>query len=496
MPPRSQPPNNATATQMSAHRRHVTLGWLIGTVLVVLIVFSDVHGGRDSGDIVGIAPGQGTPVTAATPGVGARFPVSVSLGERHLRDAAGGRFLLTGDSAWSLIGELTREDAELYLDDRRARGFNAILVSLIEYRFARNAPANAYGVPPFARRGAFDEPNEAYFDHADWVIRRAAEKGLLVLLAPAYIGNVGHDEGWYGLMEAAGVDKLARYGRYLGRRYHGFENILWVHGGDANPADKRLVRAIAEGIKSVPSRQLHTAHAGPGTAALEYWAGEPWLELDTVYAYDNVHKATLRQFARPERLPIIMIESRYENEHGISPKQLRAQAYHAMLAGAAGQVFGNNPIWHFSGPGLFPVGQTWQQALDSPGARAMSNLAALLSSIAWWRLSPDVAGVRTERLFADPVGRFVSAARGDDRSIAAIYLDSASTVAVDLSQLAGPRLRVRWFDPVAGLFHAASRADVDPSGVVLFRVDRRNSGGDDDWVLLLERQEEPQPIDR
>jgi hypothetical protein len=38
-------------------------------------------------------------------------------------------------------------------------------------------------------------PNEKYFAHADWVIRKAAENGIAVLLVPAYLGYMGLDEG-------------------------------------------------------------------------------------------------------------------------------------------------------------------------------------------------------------------------------------------------------------------------------------------------------------
>ena len=54
-----------------------------------------------------------------------------------------------------------------------------------------NAPANAYGQEPFLAPGDYDTPNEAYFRHADWVLRRAADKGFLVLLAPSYLGGHG-----------------------------------------------------------------------------------------------------------------------------------------------------------------------------------------------------------------------------------------------------------------------------------------------------------------
>ena len=75
-------------------------------------------------------------------------------------DAVGKPFLIQGDTAWSLIAQLTREDADLYLEDRRARGFNTILVSLIEAKFATNAPANAYGQPPFLKPGPTTLPTK------------------------------------------------------------------------------------------------------------------------------------------------------------------------------------------------------------------------------------------------------------------------------------------------------------------------------------------------
>ncbi len=133
------------------------------------------------------------------------FPLAVAPGGRTLVDAAGKPFLLHGEAAWSLIAQLRREDVEIYLADRRARGFNAILVSLIERKYASHAPNNAYGAAPFLVPGDFTTPNEAYFAHADWVLRRAAEEGFLVLLTPSYAGFEGGDAGWYREMVAAGA---------------------------------------------------------------------------------------------------------------------------------------------------------------------------------------------------------------------------------------------------------------------------------------------------
>ena len=226
----------------------------------------------------------------------AAFPLSIKPGERYLVDAAGKPFLIHGDTAWSLIAQLTREDADLYLEDRRARGFNTILVSLIEAKFATNAPANASGQPPFLKPWVYDAPNEAYFRHADWVLRRAAEKGFLVLLTPSYLGFDGGPEGWYQAMVANGAERLHRYGEYLGRRYRDFSNVLWVHAGDYDPPREDLVRAIAQGIRKYDARALHTAHGSPETSAIDYWRGEPWLQVNNVYTYGPVYHPALRQY--------------------------------------------------------------------------------------------------------------------------------------------------------------------------------------------------------
>ena len=416
------------------------------------------------------------------------FPLSIKPGERYLVDAVGRPFLIQGDTAWSLIADLTREDADLYLEDRRARGFNTILVSLIEAKFATNAPANAYGQPPFLKPWAYDAPNEAYFRHADWVLRRAAEKGFLVLLTPSYLGFDGGPEGWYQAMVANGPERLRQYGEYLGRRYRDFSNILWVHAGDYDPPREDLVRAIAQGIRKYDARALHTAHGSPETSAIDYWRGEPWLQVNNVYTYGPVYHPALRQYRRPERMPFFLIESAYENEHEATEQRLRTQAYQAVLSGAAGQIFGNNPIWHFDGPGLYPAPVTWQQALGSRGAQSMTHLRALLTSLPWWQLEPDSSAMLLAAGLEAGSERAV-AARSADRSFALIYLPSSRVITVDLRQLAGPCVAARWYDPANGQFSTAAGSPFRASGPRRFGGDLgRNSSGFEDWVLLLRAQ--------
>jgi hypothetical protein len=421
--------------------------------------------------------------TASGPGGDRVYPLKVRPDKRYLLDANDRPFFINGDAAWSLIVQLSKEDAETYLRDRKARGFNTILVNLIEHRFADKAPANIHGDRPFRVDGDFSTPNEAYFAHADWVLRRACQLGFLVLLAPSYAGHNGGDEGWYAEMVRSGPEKLLAYGQFLGRRYADLDNIMWVQGGDYNPPDKDLVRAVAKGIRETDPGALQTAHAGPGTAALDYWRGEPWLDVNNVYTYEPVWEATRTQYSQGGNMPLFLMESAYENEHGADEQRVRVQAYQAVLSGASGQVFGNNPMWYFDGPGLWPAPVTWKQALDGPGSRSMSQFANVMASVKWWLLEPDIQG----RLLVGGLGgekARVVAARASDRSFALVYLPTSKDVTLDLGQLAGPRIAARWRDPATG-----RTTDVDgspfPPGRHVFMPPRLNGNGYTDWILEL-----------
>ena len=84
-----------------------------------------------------------------------------------------------------------------------------------------------------------------------------------------------------------------------------------------------------------------------------------------------------------------MIESCYEGEHNSSPVQIRRQAYWSVLCGGFGHVFGNNPLWHYNGPTLYPFEGTWQQAMDLSGSVSMMYWGRLLRSRSWSDLVPD-----------------------------------------------------------------------------------------------------------
>jgi hypothetical protein len=400
-----------------------------------------------------------------------RYPLRVSADHRYLVDRNGAPFLIQGDAAWSLISGLTDEEAETYLEARRRQGFNAIIVNLIEHKF--RGPVDRYGEGPFKRPGDFSTPNEKYFEHADSVIRKAQEKGIVVFLAPIYLGYVGTDEGWIEELVRNGSEKALGWGRFVGRRYRTFDNIVWIIGGDRNPDSARKeVDAVAQGIKETDDRHLLTAHCHPENSAADQFGAEGWLDLNDTYTYRIVHEMLLRDYNRRPEMPFVLIESTYEGEHNASEVQVRRQAYWAILLGATGQFMGNRPIWLFD-PG-------WKSALDSVGARDMTRLFSVFASRRWFDLVPD----QKHEIVTDGLGEFngldyLTAAETKDGKTIVAYLPSARPFTVDLGKLSGKNAIAWWFDPRTG--HATSAGQF-PATV------RREflPPSEGDWVLVVD----------
>lgn len=409
-----------------------------------------------------------------------RFPLRIAAAGTYLEDVAGKPFLITGDAAWSLISDLPAEEADLYIADRKARGFNTILVSLIEREFARNAPNNAEDIPPFLVPGDFTQPNDRYFSDAEHVLDAAFRAGMLVLLAPAYAGANGGPQGWYAEMAAAGPDALRAYGRYLGKRYARYPNIVWVQGGDYDPPDRALVEALAEGIAEGAPGAMQTVHGNRDTATAAYWPDARWLALDTVYTYEDVAAAVQARYRAGPHRPFFLIEARYEGEHGVEAAEIRRIAYGALLSGAGGQVFGNNPVWHFGGPALYDTPAEWREALASQGAVSIGHLAGLFARFDWWKLKPD-DGRFMRHVEGAPSVSTVSAV-ADDGTFAVVYIDGAVSIDLDPSVLTALTGSIEWYDPSTGA-RMLTKPAADLRRLVVPTLSRASDV--EDWLVVL-----------
>ena len=398
-------------------------------------------------------------------------------GKRYLVDAAGAPFFINGDSPWDLISTLKRPDVDLYLADRKAKGVNAVLVELMEHYFSPNPPKNAYGDAPFTTAGDFSTPNPAYFAHVDYVISKAAQMGILVILTPAYVGFGGGQEGWYQEMLANGTTKLFAYGQYLGNRYKNFNNILWVQGGDYNVPNTSLVQAVANGIRSVDSKP-QTYHGQRGTAAMQFWGtSEPWLGVNNIYTDENTVVAKAFGEYNRSSAPLFLIEARYEAEQGATEQVVRRQAYQAVLSGTSGHLMGHALIW--------PFASGWQQALNSPGSRSMTHVSSVFTTRQWWKLVPDQNNTTLTAGIGSGGDRAV-AARASDGSFAVAYMPSFRSITIDMSKLAGPNVKAQWVDPANGATSTIAGSPFPAFGARSLQPAANNSSCSGDWILVLD----------
>ncbi len=397
---------------------------------------------------------------------------SVSPNHRYLIDPAGKPFLAQGDAAWSLIANLTETEAEQYLRNRQAKGFNTLLVNLIEHKFSKRPPFDSAGETPFADMNDWSHPNEKYFAHADRVIRKAADHGMVVLLAPIYLGYIGTDEGFIKEIIKTGKENAGAYGRFLGKRYAGYDNILWVMGGDRNPGEAiDEINAIAAGIRQYDHRHLFTAHCHPDAVPAEqYTAG--WLDFGDTYDYKIVHQNLLADYNRKPIRPNFLIESTYEGEHNASEVQVRRQAYWAILCGGFGHVLGNLPIWSFS--------TGWQSAMDLPGSVGMMYWGKFFRSRPWFELVPD----QEHKVVTSGLGEFngldyLAAARTSDGGTLIAYMPTSRTIEVDLTKIAGKTAEGWWFNPRTG--NATKIGSFATEGTKKFAPP-----GAGDWALVID----------
>ena len=465
-------------------QRILITGWMIGVMLGATI-------GR-----------------AQSPGVVTQL--SVSANKRYLVDQNGVPFLMQGDSAQSLIVAATDAEVIQYLENRRQKGFNAIVVNLIDEHsdckpsdtqcmkwatgFRQRPPRNLAGEAPFTTPGDFSTPNEKYFAYADWVIRKAVEYGMQVLLYPTFLGGKDSGEGWYDDLLALEPAKALAFGQFLGKRYKDFDNIIWVMGADrdAGPVQENF-DLVELGIKEFDHRHLFTAHGHPDESAVEFTAkGHPeesavdccspgrWLDFNTTYTYEIVQYRLLQDYNRTPTIPFILVEATYEGEHNASEVQVRRQAYWAILCGAFGQFLGNAPVYGFEGPTIFPFKGTWQEAMDLPGSVGMVYWGKLFHSRAWYDLIPDqkhevVTGGLGEFTGSD----YLAAARTSDGSTVMAYMPTSRTITVDMSKVSGAQAVGWWFDPRTG--RATAAGTFPTSGTKQF-----TPPAEGDWVLVLD----------
>jgi hypothetical protein len=435
--------------------------------------------------------------------------LKISDNGRFIVTENGDPFFWLGDTGWLLFIKTNRDEAEKYLEDRRQKGFSVIQVMVLHNL---KAPVNVYGdtaiiannvatpnVTPgnsFADRVQYD-----YWDHMEYIIDRAAEKGLYMALVPVWGTNV--KSGWVSREQAKA------YATFLAQRFKDKKNIIWLNGGDTKGSDSTETwNIIGRTLKANDPDHLITFHPfGRHTSSL-WFHNEAWLDFnmfqsghrnyvqDTTkgelhYGPDN-WKFINHDFALKPAKPSLDGEPSYEKiPQGLhdttqaywTDNDVRRYAYWSVFAGGCGFTYGHNSVMQFYKPtdkgSAYGAKNYWYEAINDPGARQMIFLKKLILS------KPYLERVADQSMIADQGSRYnyMTATRGNDYAF--IYTYNARKIKVNMGKISGAKVKASWYSPRDG--HYKAIGDFKNSGTAEFDPPGEKKDGND-WVLVLEKK--------
>lgn len=451
--------------------------------------------------------------------------IHVSENGRYLETKDGKPFFWLGDTDWELFHRLNREEIVEFISIRSEQGFNVLqAVALAEFNGLRQP--NRYGDWPLNNEDPTqllvtpgNDPANVYeydyWDHVDFAINAAADKGIYIGLLPTWGDKVAH---MWGDGPIIFNEKNAEvYGKLLATRYSKHWNILWILGGD-RPAvykskdgatekeydDRALWRAMAMGIESVLGKEAFiTYHPwGAPTSSSQYIHEEPWLDMNTFQSSHGSRETPAwdwvkRDLTLKPQKPTMDMEPCYE-DHPVNPwdgkwtrargyftaYDVRARIYRGVFAGACGVTYGHHHIWQFLNTELnkpVNVGDTlipWGKASRAEAAGEMQYLKNLMLSRPYTVRIGDQSIIKSDpgKTYVD----LVSATRDPNGSYAMIYLPQNKPVKVDLGKISGATKNIWWYDPRTG--KAIPSTAVKGSGIQSFTPPKEGK----DWVLVID----------
>lgn len=434
--------------------------------------------------------------------------LEVSENGRYLSTEEGDPFFWLGDTGWLLFNKLDRDEAEVYLEDRKQKGYNVVQAMVLH-----TVPSvNVYGdsslidgdiAQPRVTMGNNPENEDEYdyWDHIDYIIDLAADKGIYMAVVPVWGSPVKA-----GLVNSSQAEK---YATFLANRWKDRSNIIWLNGGDIHGSDSTQVwQTIGKTIREIDAENLITFHPRGRTASTDWFHDSPWLDFNMVqsghrrydqdtsqneqkhYGEDNWRYIN-DDWAYTPAKPTIDAEPSYEgipqglhdiNEPRWNDADVRRYAYWSVFAGAFGFTYGQNSVMQMHSASdtttAYGSDETWLEGMQAPGAGQMRYLKELiLSKDNYFERIPDQSllaenGEQYERLIA---------CRTDDYAL--IYNYTGRNMKVNMGVINGQEVKAQWFNPRNG--ELIEIGTLENQGVQEFKPEGEHQDGND-WVLVLE----------
>ncbi len=416
--------------------------------------------------------------------------LSISANRRHLVTQDGSPFFYVGETAWELFHRATREEADHLLTDRAGKGFTVIQAVALAELDGLGAP-NSYGELPLKDNDP-KRPNEAYWEHVDWIVRRTNELGMYVGFLPTW------GDKWHGPKSIFTSDNARAYGEWLGARYAD-AGLVWILGGDrpvADEAELAVVRAMAEGLATGDGgAHLRTFHPPGGQSSSRFVHCESWVDFHMQQTGHSRERQSWlfheHDWALIPRRPFVNGEPPYEahpnnfrggEEGWLDQTDVRRELYWAICGGAAGFTYGCHAIWQMWEPPRTPINAPrapWKESLTLPGSSQMRHAADLVATPRYIDRVPAPRHFIRDPRTIGPLT--IRACTAPDASWAIVYVPDCQRVTVNLGFLAGDTFGTTFLNPrdgsrLTGETVGGQEASIQPPFDPVGR----------DWVILLE----------
>lgn len=430
--------------------------------------------------------------------------LKVSENQRFLMDSEGKPFFWLGDTGWLLFSKLTREEAEKYLENRAEKGFNVIQVMVLHELKVPNVYGDSALICQDVSRPAITSGNSVtdneeydFWDHMDFIIGKAEEKGIYIALVPVWGSNVKSGK--------ISREQANQYSTWLAKRYAAKPNIIWLNGGDLMGSDSTAIwEIIGNNLRKYAPNQLITYHPFGRAQSSTWFHNAPWLDFNMVqsghrrydqddsksgYGQDNWKYISDDYNLTPVK-PTIDGEPSYEGiPQGLhdtaqprwTNNDLRRYAYWSVFAGAFGFTYGNNAVMQMNKPGdkkpAYGAKDFWYNAINAPGASEMIHLKNLMLSKPFFERVPDQSLILDNGEKYD----FLAATRG--MKYALVYTYNGRKMEINTGKIEGKKISARWFNPRNGSY--AKIGTFKSGGILKFDPPGEIQDGND-WVLVLD----------
>ncbi|MDD6209266.1 MAG: glycoside hydrolase family 140 protein [Bacteroidales bacterium] len=440
--------------------------------------------------------------------------LSVHPAKRYLQTENGMPFFYLGDTSWELFHKLNFQDAAYYLRNRASKGYNVIQSVLLAELNGLTVP-NKNGHLPLIDQNP-STPNEEYFKDVDKVIEQAEQYGLYMAILPTWGAHVVKEvHPLFPNIQAFNKENAYTYGLFLGKRYKDKNNIIWVLGGDRDPAGYEEVwDAMAKGLKEgCGKRHLVSFHPRGYMTSSTSFHDRKWLDFNMIQSgharrYNDNHRLISNDYHLEPVKPVFDSEPCYEgNGIGFNAElngffndyDVRYAAYQAVFSGAFGHAYGHSSVWCMYDNGEQRYGGIdvpWIKALEAPGASQMGYLKDLMLSRPFFSRIPDQSVLLNndtqafDRLAATRDG----SPSKNDASYIMVYTPIVNgNISIRTGVIASKQLSVWLFNPRSGIAYPLGVCENKGSFSLPWEWRIREEMGGPDWVIVIDDAQKHYP---